>query len=449
MSPHATLIVGPDVGPSGTGAVAKDKLKSTQFEKLLREAIAKAKAEQKAVTLQDGGGLAIKVKPTGSPQWQFRYTWHGKRCDMGLGVFPAVSLAAARAEAEQARRDVAAGIEPREARNARMAPAPERIADRPVTFRDEAEEFLRLVKLPSLTSDKNRAQWVSMLANYCYPVIGAMPINDIRVPDVLRILQPIWTTKHRTAQEVHEKLCNVFDYSMFHQRRTLASPMIGIRTALPKVRKQVAHRKALPWQEVPMLLKRLDTLPSARASRLCLELTILTAVRPGEARNAEWREFDLFNRVWVVPTMHAKQRREHRVPLSDAALAVLARAEKRKCELHREGGPLVFPGDKVVKPISNNTVNKLLERIGYDVHHHGFRSTIRDWGSENEIAPEHVLEAVLAHKPPSKTMAAYARSDLLKLRVDVMQRWGEYCRPGLAANDDDVAGDVSEAAGDE
>lgn len=391
---------------------------------------------------QDGGGLSLKVKATGAKQWLFRFSLRGKRSDMGLGSYPEIGLADARERAEQARRDVANGIDPRVARDARADPEPE--AGQPVTFEDEAEEFLAL-RLPQLSNPKHRQQWRNTLATYVYPSIGHMPIDEVRAAHVLRLLQPIWRTHPETARRVLGRIENIIDHATLHGRRTLASPTVGVAAQLGKKRPAVKHHPALPWRDVPGFLAALDELASAHVSKLALEFAILTASRSGEVRGAAWDEIDRAARLWNVPPERMKMRRPHRVPLSNAALRVLDRAARHHCELQRDGRPLVFPAHGGTRPLTDMTLTMLLRRMSVPAVPHGFRSSFRDWASENKIEANEVLEACLAHVEPSKSVRAYARSDLLDRRRDVMDRWGAFCRP---ANDDDE-GKLSEASGDE
>lgn len=387
----------------------------------------------------DGGGLYLRVERNGKKRFVWRGTFGGREVELGLGPYPDATLANAREQAEQARRDVAAGLDPKAERDRRAAPATQ--SDRRWTFRDEAEEFLAL-KLPQLTNPKHKQQWRNTLADYVFPTIGDKLINEITAADVLAVLRPIWSVKAETARRVMNRIDNVVDHATLHGRRTLASPTIGVDQQLGKKRPAIQHREALPWGEVPAFLARLDQLASAHLSRLALEFAVLTATRSGEVRGAVWPEIDRDARVWSIPGERMKMRRPHKVPLSDAAMRVLDRAAGRRCELKRDGGPLVFPSSKPLNPLSDMTLTMLLRRMGLQATAHGFRSSFRDWAGETRVEDHEVLEACLAHVP-SKVVRAYARSDYLDRRRPVMEAWGAFCRP-VPANDEGEADGGSE-----
>jgi integrase len=393
-------------------------------------AIEVAKARGPAV-LHDGGGLYLRVSATGGKSWVFRFQLDGKRRDMGLGPYPDVSLAEARGRATDHRKQRLDGIDPLDAKEAkrqaqRLAVAKGR------TFRECAAEFIERNRV-GWRNAKHRQQWENTLATYVYPTFGELPVSAIDTALVVQALDPIWAEKPETASRVRGRIEAVLDAATVRGFRHGPNPAIWkgnlahILPARAKVRK-VAHHAALPFDDMPAFLAALRS-RNGMAAR-ALEFTILTVARTGEALGALWGEIDLAAKIWTVPATKMKGGREHRVPLSDAALSVLEKA--RPLALMTDGTPdpaaPVFPGPRRALPMSNMTMLMLLRRMKRDdLTAHGFRSTFSDWAAERTAYPREVVEMSLAHAIGNKVEAAYRRGDLFEKRRRLMADWARFC----------------------
>lgn len=368
----------------------------------------------------DGGGLYLQVTPGGSKSWIFRFTRGGKTHDMGLGPLHTVGLAEARAEALLARKAKQGGINPLDARRAALAAK----AGIP-TFAEAAAEYIA-EQAKGWTNAKHADQWTNTLEAYAMPTIGSKPVDAIDTNDVLAILRPIWETKTETATRVRQRIEAVLDaqYAARHWDKMNPARWRGHMDKLlakpSKVRK-VRHFPAMPYAQLPAFMAKLraNNYTAARA----LEFLILTAARTNMVSNACWPE--IAGDMWIVPAARMKAGREHQVPLSRAALALLESLPRIK------GSAYIFRGDRGLKAhMSNAAMDALLERMGYaHVTVHGFRSTFKDWAAEQTDFPNEVSESALAHIVTSKTEAAYRRGALLKKRRQLMTAWAEYCAP--------------------
>ena len=380
---------------------------------------AKVKALTKPGMHRDGRGLYLRVAPGGSKSWMLRATIDGRRRDLGLGGYPSVSLAKARQFADAHRLAVAEGRDPL---------AEKRRAKTP-TFAEAAVK-VHEANLPRWKNGKHTAQWLSTLERYAFPTIGKMSLDRITRRDVLAVLTPIWTTKPETARRVRQRIRTVLKWAMAHEFVEHNAAGEGIDGALPAMRRFKAHHRALPHAEVPAALETIDVSTAGMAAKLCLRFLILTAARSGEARGAIWPETDLGNRLWTIPAERMKGGAEHRVPLSDTALAVLEQARPL-------GGSegLIFPSPmKPGQPMSDMTLTKVLRSTGLAQYAtvHGFRTCFRTWASECTSAPHAVMELSLAHAVGSSVEQAYARSDLIEKRRVLMQAWADFVAGGGA-----------------
>jgi integrase len=349
---------------------------------------------------------------------------------MGLGAYPDVSLADARRKAEEARRVLAGGVDPIAAARAAAA-----AAGGIPSFREAAERYIAAHE-DGWRNPKHRQQWKNTLTTYAYPRLGGMSVADIAVGDVLRVLEPIWKAKPETATRLRGRIEAVIDWAIARDYRTAENParwrgrLQQLLPAKSKIRR-VEHHAALPWREAPAFLAALREREGPAAA--CFEFAILTAARSGEARGATWAEIDLNAATWTVPGVRMKAGREHRVPLSDAAVAVLERmlaAHRAQHGAKAKPAPeaFVFPGGRDGKPLSENAVMALLARMKRDdITMHGFRSTFRDWAAEATAYPREVAEAALAHVNKDRVEAAYLRGDHLEKRRRLMADWAEYC----------------------
>ena len=374
---------------------------------------AKAKALSEPGMHNDGRGLYLRVAKGGSKGWILRITVDGRRRDIGLGGYPAVTLAKARQLADGHRLAVAEGRDPlAEKRRAKM-----------LTFA-EASAKVHEANLPRWKNEKHTAQWLSTLERYAFPTIGKMPVDRIERRDVLAILTPIWTAKPETARRTRQRIRTVLKWAMAHEFVEHNAAGEGIDGALPAMRRFKAHHRALPYAEIPAALETIDVSPAGLAARACMRFLILTAARSGEARGALWSEVDVEGREWRTPAERMKGGVEHRVPLSDAAVTALHEAAPL-----RGGDDLIFPSPrKHGRPLSDMALTKTLRDCGLADRAtvHGFRSAFRDWAAERTNAPHAVMERALAHAVADAVEAAYARSDLFERRRALMAEWGRF-----------------------
>jgi integrase len=311
----------------------------------------------------DGLGLWLQVSDFGTKSWIFRYSRYGARHDMGLGPLHTVSLAEARARARAARQTVLDGDDPLEMKRKKRDDARAATAER-ILFKDAAERFLDLHKA-EWKNGKHRAQWQSTLKIYAYPTLGSRPISAINGGLITEALAPIWTKKPETARRVKQRIERVVQW-------------VKDGTPLPRhgASKRVRHHPALSFADLPDFMAELRARSSVSAR--ALEFTILTAARTSEAIGAKWSEIDFDAKVWTIPAARMKAGKEHEVPLSTRAIAILE-------ALPRERGGYIFPGAKVKAPLSNMAMLELLRGMrGNGLTVHGFRSSFRDW---LEIAP--------------------------------------------------------------
>lgn len=369
----------------------------------------------------DGGGLYLQVTGKSAKSWVFRFMLAGRARMMGLGSLSALSLAEARIKAAECRKMRAEGTDPIAARAADRGR--ERVAAaRAVTFAAAAEQFIASHKA-GWRNPKHVAQWSSTLTTYAGPAFGELPVQAVDTTLVLQALEPIWSTKPETASRVRGRVEAVLDWATVRGYRQGENParwrghLDKLLPARSKVQ-AVKHHAALPYVEVAAFVTRLRSLEAV--SSRALEFTVLTAARSGEALGARWEEIDEAQRVWIVPASRMKAGKEHRVPLTGPALAVLA-------EMRKLRQPFIFPGQRRGKPLSVMAMDMTLRRLKMDVTVHGFRSSFRDWAAERSSFPSEVVEMALAHAIGSKVEAAYRRGDLFEKRRRLMEAWAGFC----------------------
>lgn len=380
----------------------------------------------------DGGGLYLQVTDAGAKSWIFRYSIAKRRREMGLGPYSAktdggsekvvVSLQDARQRAAGARQLVKTGQDPIAVRDARLAQE-QLEAARLVTWDQVVEQFLEGHE-GTWKNEKHRQQWRNTLSTYASLAFGTLAVATIGTPEVTKVLDPIWEEKPETASRVRGRIERVLDWAKVRGYRTGENParwrghLDKIYPARSKVRR-VKHHAATPIDEMPALYARL-TKSEGMAAR-ALRFTILTAARAGETTGAKWPEIDLDEGIWTVPADRMKMHREHRVPLSREALAILRGvAELRTSDW-------VFPGQRWARPLSIASLSKALRVAGGgSATTHGFRSTFRDWTSERTSLPSEVSEMALAHSIGDKVEAAYRRGELLTKRAALMQKWATF-----------------------
>ena len=384
----------------------------------------------------DGGGLYLQVGTTGGKSWLYRFMLAGKSREMGLGALADVSLSEARIVATEARRLVKNGIDPIDQRDsdreaARTAAA--LAAARAMTFKQCADAYIEAHRA-GWKNAKHATQWPNTLRDYAYPVFGKLPVQDIDLPMVLKVLEPIWNEKTETASRVRGRIECILDWATVRGYRKGDNParwrgQLSHLLAAPSKVQKVEHHAALPYAEIGAFMAALRQ-RNAVAAR-ALEFTILTAARTGEVIGATWGEIDLDGATWTVPAGRMKAEREHRVPLSEPALAILR--EMRAAALAGSDGQEpqpdapVFPSARG-NPLSNMAMAMLLRRMERgDLTAHGFRSTFRDWAAERTAYPGEVVEMALAHTVGNKVEAAYRRGDLFDKRRRLMNDWSEFC----------------------
>lgn len=380
-----------------------------------------------------GDNLYLAVTGAGAAKWTFRFMLAGRARELGLGVYDAdgrrgVTLAGAKAAAEEARRLLREGIDPVEHRKAQARLRTQEAAQGQ-TFQEVADLLLAAHEA-GWRNAKHRQQWRRTLETYAFPEIGHLPVSQIGTEEVLRVLQRdgLWTSKPETAARLRGRIEAVLSYATARGWRTGTNPATWrghLSTMLPKRSKiaAVEHHPALPWQEIGQFMTHLRR-HRATAAR-ALEFLILTASRTGEVLGAKWCEIDLEGGVWTIPANRMKAQREHRVPLSDAALAILRVMEPPGA---KNPDSYVFPGQKPGAPLSQMSMAMLLRRMNRtDITVHGFRSSFRDWCEEATSTPHTVSEAALAHTIGDKVQAAYRRGDLFRKRAELMESWAAFC----------------------
>lgn len=368
----------------------------------------------------DGGtGLHLLVKSASKKYWVFRFMFNGARQDMGLGVFPRVTLAEARKAAQEARVLLDDGISPLKKKTAEKA-AKAHVEAKQITFKDFALEYIE-AKRPEWRNMKHGDQWVFTLTEYAFPVIGAKSLDEIDTDDVLRILQPIWKDKTETASRLRGRVERILSAATTRKLRTGVNPAIwrghlDTLLAQPKKVTRVKHHTALPYTEIAAFIESLQGRNAMAA--LALEFTILTAARTGEVTGAKRSE--VTESLWLVPAERMKAGRSHRVPLVPRALAILEKAKALEPESE-------YLFSRYGRPLSNMAMLTLLKRMKCSVTVHGFRSTFRDWVSEATRQSPELAEMALAHTIGNKVEAAYRRGDLLEARRQLMNDWEAHC----------------------
>ena len=396
------------------------------------------------VTMAAGGvaGLLLQLTPNDAKSWLLRTTVAGKRRAVGLGAYPEVSLAEARDRARAFKGELYLGNNPIAERKAAKAAALED-AKKAVTFADVLDLYVAK-KLIELSSEKNRKLWENMVRTYAVPTLGKKSIGDITVHDVVGIADPIWQDKRETAKRVCNRVEGILDWAAANNLRSGRDVVVWratFRELLPQNKQIKLHHAAVQIEQVAEWFAKLRK-REGNGSR-ALEFLVLTAARSGEVRGATWDEIDLDTGRWVVSADRMKMDREHRVPLSNAALRLL------KSLPHRKG--LLFPAKRGGE-LSDATLSGTMKRIHSDAPApgffdraskrpavpHGLRSTFRDWAAETTSFAGDLVETALAHKVSNAVEAAYRRGDMLKKRRQLMEAWAGY----LAGREATTGGEV-------
>ncbi len=380
-------------------------------------------------------GLCLNINRNAAKSWILRTTIDGKRKEIGMGSYPTVPLSTARDEARRLLADVRSGSDPVVERKRSRQQATKNA----VTFAIAFETFFADKREAEFSNDKHAKQWRSTLEAYAYPVIGDKPVSQIMLDDILKVLKPIWQTKTETAARLRGRMENVLAWATVSGLREGENPARwrgNLDQVLPspnKVKKQ-AHRPALQLDDVARWFALLQAREGIAA--LAMQFLFLNAARSQEIRMATWAEIDQTTCIWTVPAEHMKMKRTHRVPLSDAAMAVLAAAPRLA------GADLIFPGMNN-RPMSDMTLSAVMRRInesesaagrtafvdsvsGRPLVPHGLRSTFRDWAAERTEYPSDMAELALAHDVGTAVEQAYRRSDMVERRRQMMRDWAQF-----------------------
>lgn len=364
----------------------------------------------------DGGGLWLVVSKTGAKKWVYRFSWQGKVTEAGLGSTDTVSLADARKLRDEARLTLVSGRNPIEARRTAAKSTP--------LFGEIADQLLE-AKRPEWRSEKHAEQWAWSLNVACVS-LRKLPVDKIATEHVLAVLRPLWNDKPETASRLRQRIEAVLNAAKARGFRTRENPAGWrghLEHLLPKrQRLSKGHHKAMPYAELPDFMERLRQ--ENYTGALALQFLILTAARSGEVFGARWDEIDKNSRVWIIPAHRMKTGREHRVPLSTAAMQVLETIEKIKQK------EFIFPSPRGDQSLSHVTMQKVLSHMGADqATVHGFRSSFRDWAGQETHFDRELAEQSLAHRLGDAAELAYKRGDFLEKRRALMDAWAQWCGP--------------------
>jgi integrase len=374
------------------------------------------KSLKKPGTYTDGQGLYLRVFPNNRKLWINRITVRKKRRDFGLGSYPAVSLHEARERAADNLKQARAGFDPRHKSCAASVPS----------FRDLALEVAANRK-GGWKNAKHSKQWLSSLERHVFAKLGDLPVNQVDSALVLSTLAPIWQRKPETARRLRQRIFLILDWAATKKWRDPNNWVLKkeVSTALGQNNRKPKHFKALDYDQVPDFLLRLHGMPYSEITKAALEFLILTACRTNEVINARWDEIDLTKRLWTIPAERMKKGEIHRVPLSSRCIEILMNV--RELFPHSD---FIFPGQEADRPISNMALLMILRRMKVNATVHGFRSSFRDFASEETGAPHHVCEMALAHAITNQAEKAYRRGELLEKRRELMETWCEFVTLG-------------------
>ena len=382
-------------------------------------------------------GLVLQVSRSGTKSWLMRVSVGGKRREIGLGGFPDVTLAGAKEAARNVREKIRAGIDPVAEKAAARSALAAAVASA-LSFKQAAEKYIEANEA-AWKNAKHAAQWTSTLETYAYPIIGNLQVAHVDTAHIVNVLEPIWNIKTETASRLRGRIESVIDWAKVRGYRKGENParwkghLDHILPARNKVQK-TKHHAALDYRNAGAFMAALKTVDGMGAR--ALEFAILCSSRSGEVRGSTWSEIDFDSATWTIPAERMKAEREHRVPLSRAAIELLNGLERMS------GTPLVFPNAKN-EILSDMTLTAVIRRMhdastktgdagwcdhsGKVITAHGFRSTFRDWAGETTAYPREVIEHALAHQLADKAEAAYQRGDLLDKRRRLMADWAKYC----------------------
>lgn len=371
-------------------------------------------------------GLYLYVTPPHGRSWVLRMMSDGSRKEFGLGAYPILGLAEAREKARHFKRDIANGINPVDVKKAKRQQIQLERAQA-IDFQTVAERYMELNN-SSLSNEKHRKQWAATLQTYAFPVIGNLKVNDVQTAHILEILEPIWQQKNETASRLRGRIETVLSWSISAGHRTdkenpaaWKNHLSNLLPAPSRVQK-VQHHLSLDYKELPQFFS--DLIQLAGLGAKALQLQILCASRSGEVRGACWSEFDFDQEIWTVPAQRMKSRKEHRIPLSTAAVNLLKNLPRVRDQ------ELLF-SFQLGKPLSDMTLNKVLRDMKVNAVPHGMRATFKSWASATTEHSRETIEQALAHQLENKVEAAYQRSDLIDKRRRLMEDWAQHCHNNL------------------
>lgn len=365
-------------------------------------------------------GLCLQITERGARTWILRTIVGGKRCEIGLGGYAELALGDARERARELRSHIRAGGNPIAERAAARAETRRMVAQ--LSFAEAARRW-HAAKRHEYRNAKHADQVVATLGAYAFPVIGSLPVADISVNDVIRVLKPIWTTKTETASRLRGRIESVLSWATVSGHRSGDNPArwrnnLDAILSTPGRIAPIRHQPALLYRAMPEFYARLATMEGMGARAVAF--LALTATRSGEVRGARWSEIDREAAIWTIPAARMKAKREHRVPLSAATIQLLDIIPRlADCEY-------VFPSSRN-GPLSDMTLSAVMRRMEVDAVPHGLRSTFRDWAAETGTFEHDVVEMALAHTITNKVEAAYRRGDLLAKRRELMDAWAHFC----------------------
>ncbi len=387
----------------------------------------------------DGGGLTLQITKAGVKSWLYRYMINGKAYGMGLGPAHTITLADARQKAAEARKLVIEGINPLEAKRQRKLDA-EMVKARLMTFDQCADTYIEAHRA-SWRNAKHADQWTNTIATYVSPLIGPMPVAQIDTAMVVKVLtqpddmgQQFWQSKNETASRVRGRIESILGWATTSGFRSGDNParwkghLENLLATISRAQR-IKNHPSLEWTRMGAFVHDLRQRDGVAAR--AVEFTILTAARSGEVRGACWSEIDLAAKVWTIPASRMKAKREHEVPLSDAALALIKSMPKI------DGTDLIFPGTKgqalsdmsmtaVIRRM-NGAPPKWVDKDGKTITIHGFRSSFRMWAAESTNYPREVAEHALAHQLPDAVERAYQRGTQFAKRAAMMNEWARFC----------------------
>ncbi len=363
----------------------------------------------------DGNGLALKVDKNGNRRWIQRLTVGGKATTLGLGSFPDVQLAEARKVAAGQKLDAQAGR--LETRSYKPPPP---------TFAKLAEDLIAM-RSPTWSNERTAENWLRRFQLHVYPTIGDVPVDQITIADVMRILTPVWTVKPETASKLRNQMQMVFDFAVAQGHRPDNPAGKHLLRLLPNTGHMARHHEAMPLHELPGVLRRVLTSSSGASARLGFRFLCLAAVRTGEVIGMRWSEVDWEQLTWVIPAERMKSREPHRVPLSRQLLDILHQ-QWESGAVEPGSQAYVFPMVHGDGPLSPSTWVKMMNRMGLSAVPHGLRSSFRDWAAETG-ADWTAAEKCLAHAVGNAVVRSYLRSDLFAMRRGMMQEWADFCIP--------------------